>query len=141
MKIKELLELNNCIGDLDVEIRDENAIYIKSYHIGLNSGIEPIQRPPLCENDVYKEVSINSFDTKRVYYQILLNKIPKQLLELEVFSWRSYEAFRRDYSCELERVLIEVRGVNHVEIKEECLKNDAQLSGQMEITDFPEVMP
>lgn len=139
MKIRELMETNNHIGDLIIAMRDKNGILIRNYHIGADAGIEPIRRHPLSEKYEYLEMNINAYDIKDEY-RVYINRIPKQLLEQEVFSWRSTAAYRNGFNSDLERVCIEVRDGVVVELPKER-KDAGQLAGQMEINDFPEVLP
>lgn len=123
-----------------ITVRESNGKRIRGYHIGSNEGIKPICRPPAFENDVYRDVEINSFEKTDVC-RLLINKIPKPLLELEVFSWRSMAAYRKGLIHNLERIDIEVyNGITAGKLKYVYEKEDKQLKGQMEI-EFMEVSP
>ncbi len=132
MTVKELIESNQCIGDINIIIRDRNGMRTKGYHIGADEGMEPIRRSLINEKDVYRKVNINAFDTKDIY-QLYSNRIPKQLLELEVFSWKSTKAYRRGMTHSLECIDIEIRNGAALELTREDKIKDEQLAGQMSL--------
>ena len=141
MTVKELIELDDCIGDITITVRGgaSGGERLKEYHIGPEEG----EVPPYHDNkDVYKQVAINAKDVGKDYYQILLNKIPKPWLGLTVISFRVWKASRQPYGEQhsLEHILIDVKPEGHVE--EEIIKEkDTDMEGQLNFDDFPEVMP
>lgn len=140
MTIKELIELNDYIGDITVTIRDsEGKNKIQEYHIGVNAGIIPVYHD---DKDVYEEIEINTFDKGKDYYQILVSRVPKQILELRVFAYRIWGSYRRYLSAShgLEHVHITVRQGENAKtpvIKEKSQEaKKEELEGQINLEDF-----
>ena len=111
-----------------------SLFYIKGYHIGEYAGIEPVRKISLYENDAYMEVCINDYERKDVY-KLLLNKIPKPLLELEVIRWRSAKTYRDNHQHNLEHIYIDVsNNVGLKKVKDAAIKEESQLDGQMTLS-------
>lgn len=143
MTVKELIELNNFIGDITITVRGgaSGGERLKEYHIGPEEG----KAPPYHDNkDVYKQVAINAKDMGKDYYQILLTKIPKQWLGLTVISYRVWKASRKPYGVQhgFEHILIDVKPDGYVEKVDKTTKEkELAVEGQMNFADFPEVLP
>lgn len=135
MLVRELIELNSLIGDITVTIRDGNGKEkIKAFHIGAGAGIPPIYHD---KNDVYKEIEINAWDTGKEYYKLLMNKLPKQILDLQVFEYNivtSYRRFVASTQHSLQHIYIAVR--QGEKDKTPDIEGKEQLKGQMNIEDF-----
>lgn len=164
MKVRDLIELNAMITDLEITVRRDGGILLDQLNIGCSEGVKPPYptRVPkeerfagsLCEHNdkMYKDAayipkSINSWDDGKDYYQILMNRIPSKWLDLEVYSWEVWQASRvcttssrrsraSNFYGQLLRVVALPGGAN-LEIKEsqpEAKENT--LPGQMSIEDF-----
>jgi hypothetical protein len=142
MTVKELVELDNFIGDITITTRDtgkdgKNLFRVNTFHIGHSEGIVPHYHD---DKDVYKSVNINTFDSGKDYYKIVTGKIPKEWLNLQVQSFRVWRSHRssEDYHYShhsLEHILIDCYCDGYVHQEKE--KNvDEQLPGQMNIEDF-----
>lgn len=109
MKVKELIELNQMITDVEITVRDHGSTLLDQLNIGPERGEKPpypTRVPRKREyagsgnqgNDLmYKEAayipkSINAWDDGHDYWQVKPNRIPSAWLELEVFSWEAREA-------------------------------------------------
>ena len=105
MKVKELIQLNNYIGDIEVTVRGgyNGCTRIKSWHIGVSEGVFP-QYP--LGNATYINASINAYDDGKDERKLSLKNIPKEVLELEVTAWDSYPAHRLFNNHNLECVRI-----------------------------------
>ena len=123
MTVKELIELNDHIGDITIMVRDENMILLKEYFIGAGAFVLPEKRNERID---YMDFSINAFDEDKDRYQLLINKIPKNLLGLTVSEYSSRRAGRRYFDR---------HSLDHIDI---TVRPDGW---QMDITDFPEVLP
>ena len=108
MKVKELIQLNNNIGDIEVAVRGgyNGWTRIKSWHIGVYEGIVP-QYP--LGNATYINESINAYDYDKNEYKVVTKNIPKEVLEMEVMAWDSYPTHRLYINHWLERVRITVK--------------------------------
>ena len=108
MKVKELIQLNNLIGDIEVTVRGGYNGYtrIKSWHIGVYEGVFP-QYP--LGNATYINKSINAYDDNKSEYKVMLKNIPKEILQMEVMGWNSYPTYRLYPNHWLECVRITVK--------------------------------
>lgn len=138
MTIRELIQDNQHIGDIEVEVR-KNGHLVDEWHIGyscfarryisawdkydnllqLGFEISDYNKRKLPEwKEKYKVVArfphfidklINSKDKRGDYYQTLVNEVPKEVQEMEVYSWHSRSAFRGiSERLELEKIYITV---------------------------------
>lgn len=164
MTVRELIELNSYITDLEITVRLNGTRMLDQLNIGLHEGIKPRYptRVPISEEYIdnfavldrehhkdaaYVDKSINSWDDGKDYWQTKVNRIPKKWLDLEVVSWDSHPAStvgvsRR--SCEGhpninfhgERLRVNVLPSGEkLDIPEEKPKND-QIEGQMSIEEW-----
>ena len=109
MTVRELLETNNMIVDVEIKIRNEQGWMLDELNIGCSQGIKPkyptrVPREPrwagsYCRNDdhmfrdaSYIPKSINAWDDGKDYYEIKLNRFPKGYLDLTVVSWDCFPA-------------------------------------------------
>lgn len=108
MTVRELIELNQMITDVEITVRD-NGFLTDQLNIGCARGEKPRypQRVPrdskyargmnVRDEKMYKDAayipkSINSWDDGKDYWQVKANRIPKDWLELEVTSWEVHPA-------------------------------------------------
>ena len=165
MKVKDLVELNAMITDLEITVRKDGNLLLDQLNIGCSEGVKP-RHPTRVPRDAkyagsydqhnedrYKDAaylpkSINAWDDGKDYYEIKLNRIPAKWLELEVYSWMVWTASsigtinpRRDRSRgqfygELMKIVALPSG-EKLEIKEPE-KPEVELPGQMNIFDYVE---
>lgn len=109
MKVKDLIELNAMITDLEITVRLNGNLLLDQLNIGPSEGVispYPTRVPKeakyaenLCRTDekmfkdaAYIPKSINAWDDGKDYYEIKVNRIPAKWLELEVHSWEVWKA-------------------------------------------------
>lgn len=97
MTVRELIELNPNLTDIEITVRENGNMLVDFMAIGPDAGVEPPH--PMMIPDVrgafngpkhkanYIRKSINAWDDGRDYYELKVDRIPKKWLELEVFSW------------------------------------------------------
>ena len=119
MTVKELIQDNGFIGDITIDIRGKSNSVTPGYenqqtfshlqqdwHIGAEEGIKP---PFPSKVDTYIEKNINEKDDGKDYYNLVVSRVPKELLNLHVTSWRVWPSYRRTKSSSshsLEHILI-----------------------------------
>lgn len=111
MTVKELIELNQMILDVVIEVRKDGGLILDGVHIGNDVGRKPEypQRVPIkpeyagslnkyvdtCFKDAtYIRKSINAREDGKEYWQTKVSRIPARYLELEVYSWSVWPAYR-----------------------------------------------
>lgn len=148
MKVKDLLELNQCITDVCIEVRRDGNQLEDALHIGPDYGVKPPY--PLTvgpgtkrqKETQYIVRSINKKDDGAEYFQICCSTIPESWLSLEVFSWESRSVWSRHhryYHPSMQGITITaLPNGNVLEVKEKVQKpkEDIQLEGQTNIFDF-----
>lgn len=104
MTVKELIEINQMITDVQITVRENGTLLLDQLNIGPYEGEKPrfpmrVPKDPkyagqMDRHDDYKfkdaayiPKSINSWDDGKDYWQVKVNRIPASWLELEVFSW------------------------------------------------------
>lgn len=109
MKVRELIELNQMITDVEITIRQNGTLRLDQLNIGPERGEKPRYptRVPIkpeyaglndiYDNKKYREAvyipkSINAWDDGKDYWQVKPNRIPEKWLELEVYSWEVWPA-------------------------------------------------
>lgn len=166
MKVKELIELNSMITDLEITVRKNGNLLLDQLNLGPSEGVKPPYptRVPKEErfagslnqyNDgFYKDAayipkSINSWDDGKDYYEIKVNRIPAKWLELEVYSWEVWNASKvattsprrgrtSNFGGQLMKIVALPSG-EKLEVKEKQEeKAETTLPGQMSIEDFLE---
>lgn len=164
MTVKELIELNAMITDLEITVRKDGGLLLDQLNIGPAEGIKPPYPTRVAKeeryagslnqhnDEFYKDAayipkSINAWDDGKDYYEIKVNRIPAKWLDLEVYSWEVWKASRvgttsqRRYSSnnfqgQLMKIVALPSG-EKLEIKEKTLeKSEVTLPGQMSIDDF-----
>ena len=168
MKVKDLIELNAMITDLEITVRKDGNLLLDQLNIGCSEGVIPPYptRVPkeakyaenLCRTDekmfkdaAYIPKSINAWDDGKDYYEIKVNRIPAKWLELEVHSWEVWSASRvgargsinlRRYNGNFHGQLIKIVALpsgEKLEVKEPE-KTEAGLPGQMNIEEYLEAI-
>ena len=166
MKVKELIELNAMITDLEITVRKDGNLLLDQLNLGPSEGVKPPYptRVPKEErfagslnqhsDKEYKDAayipkSINSWDDGKDYYEIKLNRIPAKWLELEVYSWEVWNASKvattspkRGRATNFQGQLMKIVAIpsgEKLEVKEKQEeKAETTLPGQMSIEDFLE---
>ena len=104
MTVRELIELNQMIVDMEIEVRQGGSRLVDALLIGCERGKKPyhpvkvplderyINNPTMRREANYIDKSINAWDDGKDYYQIKLQKIPEKWLNLEVYSWEVWPA-------------------------------------------------
>ncbi len=153
MTVKDLIELNQMIVDVSIEVRIGGGKLLDYLGIGNYAGVKPpypIQVPKerrhvgntsacMRKDGKYIDKSINSRDDGKDYWQVKTNRIPKEWLNLEVYSWSSSRAFRgltRRGLDDAEAIrIIALPSEESLEIKEDKPKQTEQIKGQMSMFD------
>lgn len=164
MTVKELIELNAMITDLEITVRKDGNLLLDQLNIGPAEGVKPpyptrVPKDPKyagnfnrSNDDMYKDAayipkSINAWDDGKDYYEIKVNRIPAKWLELEVHSWEVWKAssvattsprryHNNNFQGQFMRIVALPSG-EKLEIKEKNLeKSEVTLPGQMSIDDF-----
>lgn len=166
MTIKELIELNQMITDVEITVRKDGTALLDQLNIGPAEGRKPPYPTmvPKSERYIgnlsietkreahYIEKSINAWDDGKDYWQVKPDRIPKKWLELEVFSWGVWPAStvgnsgrRMNYSMNFKNVnfhgqrlsITALPSGESLQIKEPAAKKDnEELDGQMDFEDW-----
>lgn len=108
MTVAELISINQNITDICIEVRVDGCALLDALHIGLDFGVKPpypqmvpIDRAHIGNQSLtakkeakYIRKSINAWDDDKDYWQIKTNRIPKEWLDLEVYSWRNWHVYK-----------------------------------------------
>ena len=164
MTVRELIELNQMITDVEITIRKNGAL-LDQLNIGPAEGIKPPfpMMVPKEERYIgnmskstkreahYINKSINVWDDGKDYWQVKPDRIPKKWLELEVYSWEVWPAStavygknrRNDYGNSYKNINFHGQRINittlpsgEVMTVPEAKSEEQQIDGQMNITDF-----
>ena len=106
MTVKELIELNQMITDIEIIVRVKGTALLDALFIGPAIGEKPPHpwRVPkerkyvgnFCKESQkeaqYIAKSINSWDDGKDYWQVKIDRIPKGWGDLEVYSWEVWPA-------------------------------------------------
>lgn len=163
MTVRDLIELNAMITDLEITVRQNGGLLLDQLNIGCSEGVKPpyptrVPKDPKyagnfnqSNDEIYKDAayipkSINAWDDGKDYYDIKVNRIPAKWLELEVYSWDAGKASsvgvnpRRynNVTFHGERLrIIALPSGESLEVKENISeKSEVTLPGQMSIEDF-----
>lgn len=164
MTVKDLIELNSMITDLEITVRQNGGLLLDQLNIGCSEGVKPPYptRVPKdarfaknigrADEKTFKDAtyipkSINTWDDGKDYYQLLTNRVPAKWLNLEVHSWEVWKASsvgttsprryqNNNFYGQLMKIVALPSG-EKLEIKEPE-KTEAELPGQMNIIDFLE---
>lgn len=166
MKVKDLIELNAMITDLEITVRKDGNLLLDQLNIGPSEGVIPLYptRVPkeakyaenLCRTDekmfkdaAYIPKSINAWDDGKDYYQILTGRVPAKWLELEVYSWEVWKASKvattnprryhnNNFHGQLMKIVALPSGAK-MEVKQDE-KTEKTLPGQMNIEEYLEAI-
>lgn len=159
MTVRELLETNMMLCDVQITLRNKDSWLLNELNIGPDYGVKPPYptRVPIAEkyarnrsecylkDAIYIRKNINAYDDGKDYFQLCLNRFPKGWLDLEVFSW--HYGFAYDGHHQRQRpvdgwqaIRVDARRYEDTlvvleEPKEITQKSD-QLDGQMDITEW-----
>lgn len=164
MKVRELIELNQMITDVEITIRQNGTLRLDQLNIGPERGEKPryptrvpIKPEYAGTNDIYDNKkyheaayipkSINAWDDGKDYWQVKPNRIPEKWLELEVYSWDVWPASSVCYTSPRRRQtqfhgqrlnITALPSGQKMEIVEPKPKQEQteQLEGQMSIDDW-----
>lgn len=103
MTVRELIENNPRIVDIEITVRENGNMLVDFMAIGPDAGVEP-PFPQMIPNvkgafngpkhkATYKRKSINAWDDGKDYYEIKVDRIPAKWLKLEVFSWHTMHVY------------------------------------------------
>lgn len=165
MKVRELIELNQMITDIEITVRKDGGL-LDQLNIGPARGIKPPFPTMVPKEERYignmsletkREAhyigkNINAWDDGKDYWQIKPDRLPKKWLELEVTSWEVWPAStvvygatrRNDYGHSHKNINFHGQRINietiasgeRLEIPEPKAKEEDQLEGQMSIEDW-----
>ena len=167
MKVKDLIELNAMITDLEITVRLNGNLLLDQLNIGCSEGVKPPYptRVPTKEEyagslaqhtDKYKDAayipkSINAWDDGKDYYEIKVNRIPAKWLDLEVHSWEVWKAssvattsprrYHNNFQGQLMKIVALPSG-EKLEIipQSEQKEKEVGLPGQMNIEEYLEAI-
>ena len=111
MRVKELIELNAMVTDLEITVRKNGGQVLDQLNRGCSQGVKPpyptrVPRDAKYAGSInqmvdkyYKDAayipkSINAWDDGKEHYQIMINRIPAKWIDLEVYSWEVWRASR-----------------------------------------------
>lgn len=115
MTVRELIELNQMITDIEITVRINGSLLLDQLNIGPAEGEKPPYptRVPrerrwagnmskhdetMFRDAAYIPKSINAWDDGKDYWQVKPNRIPAKWLDLEVYSWEVWPASTVCYS-------------------------------------------
>lgn len=161
MTVKELLETNMFLCDVQITARTKDGWLLDELNIGPDFGVVPPYPQMVPKNyryvgtqnecdkkqAQYVRKNINAYDDGKEYFQLFLNRFPKGWLELEVESWRPTSGYYRYHmrnrpidgwqAVRITAIPYEETLVVLEEPKEITQKQE-QLEGQMNIMDYLE---
>jgi hypothetical protein len=106
MTVRELIELNQMITDIEITIRKNGSALLDQLNMGPAEGIKP-PFPTMVPKEeryignigidtkreaYYIDKSINAWDDGKDYWQVKPNRIPNKWLDLEVYAWEVWPA-------------------------------------------------
>lgn len=106
MTVRELIELNQMITDIEITVRKNGTTLLDQLNIGPAEGIKPPYPTMVPKEEryvgnfsistkreaYYIDKSINAWDDGKDYWQVKVSRIPSKWLDLEVFSWSVWPA-------------------------------------------------
>ena len=165
MTVEELMSLNQMITDATITVRKDGSALLDELNIGCERGIEP-RFPTMVpkkeqyigtlnlsdrKKAAYIPKSINAWDDGHDYWQVKVNRIPKNWLSLEVYAWEVSPAStvvrgphrRNDYGNSYRNInfhgqMIHITALPNgqkLTVPEEKPK-DEQMDGQMSFEDW-----
>lgn len=166
MTVRELIELNQMITDIEITVRKNGTALLDQLNIGPAEGIKPPYPTMVPKEEryignmsrstkreaYYIDKNINAWDDGKDYWQIKPDRIPKKWLDLEVYSWQVWPAStvvygksrRNDWGNSFKNInfhgqlaiITTLPSGEHLEIQEPKATGSEQIDGQMDITDF-----
>lgn len=160
MTVKELIELNQMIVDVEITIRENGSALLDQLNIGPARGIKPPQPTRVPKHPKYKNLfsrnddhfykdaayidkSINSWDDGKDYWNVKPDRIPNKWLDLQVFSWEVWPASTvhvphryQNVNFHGERINIVALPSGQVMEVKEVKEPEEQIDGQMNLSDF-----
>ena len=106
MKVKELIELNQMITDVEITVRKNGNALLDQLNFGPSEGVKPPypMMVPISEQYIgtmnrchqreayYIDKSINAWDDGKDYWQVKPERLPAKWLDLEVYAWNVWPA-------------------------------------------------
>ena len=106
MTVKELIELNQMIVDIEITVRKNGNALLDQLNFGPSEGVKPPYPTmvPIDERYIdnignsyrrkayYIPKSINAWDDGKDYWQVKPERLPKKWLDLEVYAWEVWPA-------------------------------------------------
>ena len=106
MTVKELIELNQMITDVEITVRKNGNALLDQLNFGPSEGVKPPHpmMVPIEERYIdnignsyrreayYIPKSINAWDDGKDYWQVKPERLPKKWLDLEVYAWEVWPA-------------------------------------------------
>ena len=137
MKLKELVSTNSCIGELDVEIRDEHGHLIDKIVIGSRAREDTIKSHDGEPRWKVIRTPINTKEQDSQFWGVILKNIPKDLLNKEVTNWSMWgKAFSLNNGLwEFYELNVTLLGVDKY-IETTAKEEPDQLEGQLSLEDF-----
>ena len=165
MKVRELIELNQMITDVEITVRKDGTKLLDQLNIGPAEGIKPPYPTMVPKEEKYIDnmsletkreayyinKSINAWDDGKDYWQVKWNRIPSKWLELTVYSWEVWPAStishgrRTNYDLNFKNVSFHGQRLNITALpsgeslqieKPAAKKDDDELDGQMTFEDW-----
>ena len=161
MTVKELLETNMELVDVQITLRSKEGWLLNELNIGPDYGVVP-PYPQMVPKDEsyagtdslynkkqaqYIQKNINAYDDGKDYFQLCLNRFPKGWLDLEVFSWHQGYVYPGHHQRKVHPGEFNWHGIRitanryedtliELEEPKAIEKKNEQLEGQMDIFDF-----
>lgn len=136
MTIKELVELNFCIAEIEVEVRSNGRLKAK-YYIGDGAWRNAKLREHEAHQDYKVEFiaeKINRFENDHVYHDVILKNIPKKILKMEVYAWQmTKKHWHPTNSDSFEAIEVTVEVPENYDLPP--MQEEKELEGQMDIND------
>lgn len=166
MKVRELIELNQMITDVEITVRVNGSALLDQLNIGPAEGIKPPcptmvpkeeryigNQSRYCQREAhYIDKSINAWDDGKDYWQVKPDRIPKKWLDLKVYSWEVWPASTvvygknrwNDYGNSYKNINFHGQRLNvtalpsgqALTVPERKAAPDEQIEGQMSIMDY-----
>jgi hypothetical protein len=136
MTLRDLVSTCSLIGQLNLDIRDEQHRLIDCVHIGTRCQADKVGGN--SQEPRWKVINkpLNTKENGSDYFGVIISNIPKSLLDKEVTSWQTWDGFSLNNGLwrfyELQANLLGVDKYIETTAKEEC----EQLEGQMSLEDF-----
>jgi hypothetical protein len=158
MTVKELIELNQMIVDIEITVRKNGNALLDQLNFGPSEGVKPPypMMVPIDERYIdnignsyrreayYIPKSINAWDNGKDYWQVKPERLPKKWLDLEVYAWNVWPASqvcttsprrRHNVNFHGERInIIALPSGQTLEVKKETEKEEAE-DMQMSLAD------